>query len=241
VATVGGRRGPVVHVLDEDPDLGEGLDDAQAEAVRRRGWASALHLAIGDWDPGAWPFTVTNGFGLLVVEGLLLRRIRVGERFGAELLADGDLLRPWQREEGVALAPREQHWTVLEPARLAVLDVEFAQRVSAVPQLAGRLAARAIRRSRQFAVNLAIIQQPRVETRLHLMLWHLADRRGIVVRDGVLVPLRLTQALLAELVAARRPTVSAALGVLEREGRISRTDRGWLLHGAAPGELPLLA
>jgi CRP-like cAMP-binding protein len=96
-----------------------------------------------------------------------------------------------------------------------------------------------MRRSRNFAVILAIVQHPKVESRLHMLLWHLADRWGTVRPEGVLVPLRLTQTVLAELVAARRPTVSAALGVLERDGQLTRTPAGWILHGAPPGERAL--
>jgi hypothetical protein len=42
-------------------------------------------------------------------------------------------------------------------------------------------------------------------------------------------------------VAAHRPTVSAALGALERHGRITRIKDGWTLHGAPPGELQAIS
>jgi CRP-like cAMP-binding protein len=84
---------------------------------------------------------------------------------------------------------------------------------------------------------MAIVHQKRVDTRLHMLLWHLADRWGTVRRDGVLVPLHLTHSILADLVAAQRPTVSAALGSLERAGLITRTHDGWRLAGSAPVEL----
>jgi hypothetical protein len=42
-------------------------------------------------------------------------------------------------------------------------------------------------------------------------------------------------------VAAQRPTVSAALGLLERDGQITRTDDGWTLHGTPPGELQAIS
>ena len=110
---------------------------------------------------------------------------------------------------------------------------------SVVTRCSGSLIARAISRSRHFAVNMAIVQQPKVEARLHMLLWHLADRWGTVTRDGVFLPVRLTQTVLAALVAAQRPTVSSALATLERDHRVTRTNRGWLLHGAPPGELQL--
>jgi CRP-like cAMP-binding protein len=53
----------------------------------------------------------------------------------------------------------------------------------------------------------------------------------------VLVPLRLTHAILADLVAARRPTVTSALTELGREGLVQSVQEGWLLSGEPPGEI----
>ena len=55
--------------------------------------------------------------------------------------------------------------------------------------------------------------------------------------DGTLLPVRLTHAVLADLVAARRPTVTSALSELTRLGVVRFTDDGWLLAGEPPGEL----
>jgi len=126
---------------------------------------------------------------------------------------------------------------VLEPTRLAVLDERFARQLAAFPRLAGRLFARSVLRTRQLAVNMAIVHQARVDVRLHMLLWHLAGRWGRVRADGVLVPLRLTHAILADLVAARRPTVTSALTELGREGLVQSVPEGWLLSGEPPGDL----
>jgi CRP-like cAMP-binding protein len=158
-------------------------------------------------------------------------------RFGAELLARGDLLRPWQREDAVASVPRSSGWRVLQRCRIAVLDLDFAKRISSYPEIHGALLARMLRRSRYLAINMAIVRQPKVETRLHMVLWHLADRWGTVCPEGVLLPVKLTHSILSELVAAQRPTVSAALGLLERNGQITRTQEGWTVLGAPPREL----
>ena len=227
------------RVLEEDPGLGEGLDEPQLTNATEVARAAVMHLSPGEWQPEAWPTSIRAGFGLLVLDGLLLRRVMLGDRIGVELLSNGDVLRPWQREDAASSVPPHLGWQVLEPCRLAVLDLEFAKRTSAFPQIPAQLIARAISRSRHFAVNMAIVQQPKVETRLHMLLWHLADRWGTVSPRGVLVPVRLTQPLLAALVAAQRPTVSAALATLERDGRLTRTDGTWLLHGGPPGELQL--
>jgi hypothetical protein len=40
--------------------------------------------------------------------------------------------------------------------------------------------------------------------------------------------------VLAGIVAARRPSVSAALSRLRRDGRLERIDGGWILRGDPP-------
>jgi CRP-like cAMP-binding protein len=95
---------------------------------------------------------------------------------------------------------------------------------------------RAVQRSRHLAVNMAIVHQARVDVRLHMVLWHLASRWGRVRGDGVAVPIRLTHTVLADLVAARRPTVTTALSELARQGVVRAVDDGWLLAGPPPGE-----
>jgi CRP-like cAMP-binding protein len=132
-------------------------------------------------------------------------------------------------------------WRVLETARVAILDDAFMGHLADYPQLGGRLVGRAVTRSRNIAVNMAIVHQARVDVRLHMLFWHLAARWGRVGSGGVTVPLRLTHAVLAELVAARRPTVTSALTLLSKRGVVRPTDNGWLLAGESPGELRELA
>jgi CRP-like cAMP-binding protein len=126
---------------------------------------------------------------------------------------------------------------VLEAARVAVLDKHAAARFARYPALTGRLVARALDRSRNLATAMAIVHHTRVEVRLHMLFWHLADRWGRVRPDGVVVPLRLTHSMLADLVSARRPSVSTGLSELARQGLVRRSDTDWLLCGEPPGEL----
>lgn len=236
--TLAKGTGTVANVLEEDPDLGARLGPERQAEARERTQAPVLQVARGEWSQQEWPATVEQGLGLLVLDGLLLRRVDLEGRYGVELLGQGDLLRPWQREDALASVPRRAGWQALSACRIALLDVDFAMRIRAYPEIHAELLARAIRRTRYLAVNMAIVHQPRVRTRVHMLLWHLADRWGTVRGDGVLVAISLTHQMLSELVAARRPTVSAALSELEREGLVSRVRGGWLVHGAPPGELP---
>ena len=195
-----------------------------------------IALPPGRWRSGP-AIAGLNGIGLLVLSGLLIRRVGIGGRFGAELLGDGDVLRPWEGEEEPPTLHMTTGWRVLEAVRVAVLDDVFMNQLSDYPELGGRLVGRAVSRSRSLAVNMAIVHQARVDVRLHMLLWHLASRWGRVGNEGVTVPLRLTHAVLSELVAARRPTVTSALTRPDKRDLVLSTDAGWLLRGDPPGEL----
>ena len=130
--------------------------------------------------------------------------------------------------------PRTTGWRVLQSARLAVLDKRAAERLARYPELTGRIAARALERSRNLAINMAIVHHRRVEVRLHMLFWHLAERWGRVRTDGIILPLHLTHAVLADLVSVRRPSVSSALSALAERGIVHRVGQDWLLLGEPP-------
>ena len=88
---------------------------------------------------------------------------------------------------------------------------------------------------------MAIAQLPLLELRLLALLWHLADRWGETVPDGVKVPIRLTHSLLAAMVLGRRPSVSTTLTELSNRGLVSRVEDGWVLHGEPPTALHKLS
>jgi CRP/FNR family transcriptional regulator, cyclic AMP receptor protein len=106
------------------------------------------------------------------------------------------------------------------------------------PQLGVELFARGTRRAHALAVALAIVHHQRVDDRLLLTLWHLAERWGRVRSEGILVPLPLSHQRLADLVGAHRPSVTTAMGELTRSGAISRLENGnWILRGSPPPQL----
>ncbi len=181
--------------------------------------------------------SLEGGLGLLVLGGLLIRHVGIRGRFGGELVGEGDLLRPWQPDSQTSLLPLETGWSVIHPARMAVLDQSFVHHLATYPELASCLIARATQRARNLAVNMAIVHQARVDTRLRMLLWHLAGRWGRVRSEGTVVPLRLTHTVLSELVAARRPTVTSALSELSRKGLVRPFRDAWLLYGDPPVEL----
>jgi hypothetical protein len=224
--------------------LQEDLDLADVVASDRRAHASdSLTASVMRLGPGPLAAEAAaplpGGLGLLVLEGIVMQRLGVRGRFGAELLGECDLLRPWQLPEGSSpMLEVAMRWTVLEPSRVAVLDASFAAASAPYPEIAARLIARSVSRARNLVVNMAIVHQARVDVRLHMLLWHLAGRWGRVRSDGTVLPLRLTHAVLADLVAARRPTVTSALAELGRQGHIRWLDEGWLLIGNPPTGVP---
>ena len=128
-------------------------------------------------------------------------------------------------------------WRALERSHLAVIDGAVMKRLVRYPEVIERLVARSIERSRRLLVNMAIVHHPRVDVRLQMTFWHLADRWGCVDNGRVLLPLRLTHTVLADLIAAQRPTVTAALTDLARRRLLCRVENGWLLASEPPEAL----
>lgn len=224
------------RVLEEDAELAEAIPAEHRRQATQECLARSFAIPVGSWQASnAAP--IDEGIGLLVLGGLLLRRVGIDGRFGAELLGAGDLLRPWQGEEEAPTLPLTTGWRVIQAARVAQLDASFAERAARYPPLMGRLVARALQRSRNLTVNMAIVHQPRVDVRLHMLFWHLAGRWGRVRGDGVSLPLRLTHNVLADLTAARRPTVTSALSDLARRNLVKPVGEGWLLCDEPPNEL----
>jgi CRP/FNR family cyclic AMP-dependent transcriptional regulator len=223
-------------ILRVDPDLA-----ARVPAERRRLAARCCQARVAEIPEGEWSGQVdgidSSGLGLLVLSGVLCRRVGQSECYGAELVGPGDLLRPWEQVGSWSSIPTEATWTAIQSSRLAVLDAEFAQRASHFPEIGSQLVGRALMRSRYLAILTAIISQRRIETRLTMLFWHLADRFGQVHGEWVEIPIPLTHSVLSELVAARRPSVSTALSALQERGAIVREGRGWRLHGTIPPDL----
>lgn len=225
-----------VRVFDLDPALLSALDAATARTVRARGVADSVVLPRGRWTPPSAAAGLGSGaIGLLVLDGMLTRTIRFAGHESPELVGAGDLLRPWDEDDGGGSLAFDTEWRVLDRATVALLDAGFARRMAGMPGLMGALLGRTVERSRWLSFQLAIAHVRRAEPRVQMLLWHLADRWGRVTPEGIVVPLRLTHATIARLVCMRRPTVSATLARLVREGELARNGSGtWTLTGEPP-------
>jgi hypothetical protein len=228
----------VISLVDADPDLADLLDEDSLERARREALARVKRLSPGEWDAPAAHEEAEHHRGFLIAEGLLSRTVDVLGRHCVELIGHGDVMRPWQWDDAGSHVRAEIGWTVLEPAKLAVLDHQLVLRIVPWPQLGLELFNRGTRRAHHLAVALAIAHHQRVGDRLLLTLWHLAERWGRVHPDGIVVPLPLGHQRLADLVGAQRQSVTTAMGQLTRDGSVSRRDSGeWVLHGDPPEQL----
>src|SRR4051794_2070166 len=225
-----------IHLLDADPELGR-LLEGQRLIDARRDLLCRLHsLERGPWDAERLRTAGPEHVGLLLIDGVVAREIALEDNVSAELLGPGDLVRPWQAQPPSQLMRAEVRWTVVEEARFGILDRHFAVQLARYPEVTAMLIDRLTERAQRLAMTQAISQLNGVERRLIALFWHLSERWGRVVRDGVSVPVPLPHRVIAQLVGARRPTVSTALGHLAERGElIRRPDGGWLLKGEPVG------
>jgi CRP/FNR family transcriptional regulator, cyclic AMP receptor protein len=217
-------------VLEHDPELGQRLSAEGFQAA-----AAACRAQVMTLQPGGvpgWPLCSepAAGFhGFLVVEGLLSRRASMRGLKAAELLGPGDVLRPWDAHGRPLLEP-ETDWRIHQAASLAVLDRRFFEVSAPWPEIAWSLRDRDAQRLEALLTRLMIAQAPRIADRVHLLLWHLADRWGRVSPAGVSLPLRLSRALIADLVCTTRESTSRALSALVLHGLVECNGEGFLLR-----------
>jgi CRP-like cAMP-binding protein len=236
------REGPTTRLLEAQPDLRQGLDAEQAAVATACVLARTVRLRPGGWTPSTVRSARRDQLALLVIEGILSRTVTLAGRSVVELLGDEDVLWLWDDHAEPTSVPAEVTWTALRPTQLAVLDEAFAARIGPWPAISASLLSRAVGRSRWLARHLAILDQPRLDVRLVLLFWELADRWGTVAPDGVSVPLPLTHQTLGRIIRAQRPSVTAALKELREYGFLRRDPDGtWVIHGDPSEQLRLLA
>ena len=224
-----------VRLLEADPDLGGLLTGTRREEAERELVVRVHKLGVGVWDVSRLEGAGADHVGLLLLDGVIAREVIVADHVSAELLGPGDLVRPWQDATKADLLPVDVLWSILSPSSFAVLDRRFAGELARWPEVTAALFERLSERSLRLGTTQAISQLTRVDRRLKALLWHLAERWGRVSGDGVVVPLALTHRILGQLVGARRPTVSTALGELAERGElVRRVDGSWVLRGSPP-------
>ncbi len=219
-------------MLEADPDLGERMSP---EA--RRDAAEMIRLRVYEVRKGPWmPPDIDHGStGLLLLSGLMVRTLRLGTVASAELVGPTDIIRPWERDVIPSVVPPLTDWRVLEPVRVGFIDTRATALIGRWPELSAAVSGRMLRRMRSLAYLMAVQHFLRVEDRLLATLWHVAALWGRVTPRGTVIPFRLTQDTLADLIGARRPTTTTAVRTLTERGLIARDDdRRYVLLGSQP-------
>jgi CRP-like cAMP-binding protein len=226
----------IVSLVDVDPDLVEGIPEEELDLACRVLARPLYELPKGRWAPELLRVTGDGGFGLLVVDGAIMREVGVCDRTGARMLGPGDVLQP-AASGGLLDCPVT--WTALVPSTVVVLDARFTLAARRWPTLGVNLQRRLLDQTDRIALHTALLALPRVERRLLALLWQLAERWGRVTPAGVEVSLKLTHEQLGRLVGAQRPSVTLGLGELAHGDLVTRTaGGGWLLR---PDSRELLA
>ena len=96
------RSPPICRVLREDVSLAEVIPEAHRARAIEECIAAVAEIPQGSWS--GYSSEMPDGVGLLVLDGLLIRHVGVSLGYGAELLGEGDLLRPWQEQDAAAAA-----------------------------------------------------------------------------------------------------------------------------------------
>jgi len=229
------RNDRPIRLLDAEPELARFLSPDE------RAQAAGLMLPTTRFPNG--PFDISAAldpvaaFGALVLDGMLLERLVLGDHAGLRLVGPGDVI-------SLTRQPRPMLFSYADcrvgaPMRVALLGPEMLLAVRRWPALLSGLQELIAEQSDRLVAQLLICQLPRVDQRLLAIMWLLAESWGHVTALGTSLPLNLTHDALGGLIGARRSTVTLALGELAERGAVIRQDRGWLLLEApAPASAP---
>jgi CRP/FNR family cyclic AMP-dependent transcriptional regulator len=214
-----------VRLLEVEPDFGRFLTDEERLA------ADELVVPVQEVRKGRLDLTALlrdeGGFGAMVLEGMVMHRIRIADQATVRLLGPGDFLAVAGLTRSMLVG--ESDCSATGPVRLGILGDEVLAAAQRWPQLGAGIYVRVFEQMDRLAAQLAICQLPRVDQRLLSLLWLLAESWGRVGPAGTVLPVSLTHDALGSLIGARRPTVTLALGELSERGAIVRQERGWLL------------
>jgi CRP/FNR family transcriptional regulator, cyclic AMP receptor protein len=217
-----------VRLLDVAPQLAEHLPEDQARAARAAVLAPTIELRRGPWDRERICRHANHPFGAIVVSGLLTRTVDVGGYPGLDLHGPGDVI--GARDLRHNTLPCGESWAATVPSRIALLDDRFLLAARRWPRLVSATFELLAEQRDRLMMQLVIAEQPRVEDRLLMLFWQLADRFGKVTPEGITIQLALTHEALGRLIGARRPTVTLALRMLGERGAVERRpDRSWIV------------
>jgi CRP/FNR family transcriptional regulator, cyclic AMP receptor protein len=216
----------------------EALPDLAMVGARPR--ATPLRIDA-EWVP-AGPFRperIPPTFGTVVVllSGLVARTTTLDEGSAAELLGTGAVLAPpgSGRQEGLGLLGCNVRYEALETSRVGIVGPDLLAGLAEQPELVAALLTGRGRLDVERSAMQALARLTGVDRRLLALFRLLAARHGRPTPEGIVVPVAIPHRLLAELIGARRPTVTTALRSLRHSGELRRLQDGtWLLREPEP-------
>ncbi|HYB26384.1 MAG TPA: hypothetical protein VEF89_07215 [Solirubrobacteraceae bacterium] len=213
-----------VSLLDIQPDLADVLSEEQRIEARR------FLLPVEDVDKGADVARLleeSGAFGAIVLDGMLIEALQIGEAPTLRLIGPGSFVPPADAAPSMPVLGARLFVPV--PTRLVLLGDELLIAARRWPWIVSGLHGRMLEHSEDLATQLAICQLPRVEDRLMALMWQLAQFWGRVTPAGIRVPVSLSHEVLGGLVGARRSTVTLAVRTLAERGSLVRQEDGWLI------------
>jgi CRP/FNR family cyclic AMP-dependent transcriptional regulator len=216
------------RLLEAAPWLGSELTQAE-----RRDAARGLSTVALRSSPGRRLLTIPPELvGLVVTDGLLAAKLRVSGYTSTVILGAGDMVCACDIEAPPGSMPEDRTVLALTTLQLVAVDHRVLRSCLRWPAVGRALLECLTQRLRLSTLALALHQSPRIEERLWLALWQLADRFGRVSPSGATVSLPgVTHSVLAEVVAARRPSVTSAMKRLVVAGLVEVVGRHrWLLR-----------
>ena len=218
------------------PLLDVGLELTQHLTPDERAELAGIDLPVVLTEPG--PLGLDSllkrhqAFSAIVLDGIVMNSLRIGEQTGIQLLGPGDVLVP-----PGALSPSwlaNSDLVCATEVRLVLFANDLFAGVNRCPGIVQALYGCIGDQLQRLTAQLVICQIPRVDERVLAMLWLLAESWGVVTPSGVRLPIALTHETLGALVGARRPTITLALRKLVQEDAIVHQDSGWLLLEPPP-------
>ncbi len=130
----------------------------------------------------------------------------------------------------IALPPApEEVLTALTSVSVTVIDEHARAELLSLPAVAVRLMDQLSFTLRQKQEAIANLASPRHVERVRRKLLQLGQSYGHVVRDGIRIDFPISHALLAEMIASSRETVTRALDELQRDGFVVREGASYRL------------
>lgn len=219
-----------VRLLEVDPELGERLTGDELREARQHALLASIALGPGRWELDRLrEDDAVRGevHGLLMLSGVLMAEVSIAGQSCMRLVVPREIV--LLDELDIAALPTGWGMVVPRYARLVVLDDRLLVIAQHWPRLLSAILKRAGQHTQHGLLQQAISQLPRVEHRLLALLWSIAEWQGVVRPDGVWVPMTLTHETLAQMVGARRPTVSLGLRALAEQGMLRAEKDGWLI------------